>query len=54
MRFFTIVPETYIYVIERLGKFAKLLTPGFYPLIPFLDRIAYIHSFREKAIKVPR
>jgi len=46
-RFFTIVPETFVYVIEQLGQFNKLLKPGFHFLIPFFHNISYIHSMKE-------
>ncbi len=42
-----IVPQQSAYVIERLGKFRKVLGPGLSPLIPFFDRIAYRHSLKE-------
>jgi regulator of protease activity HflC (stomatin/prohibitin superfamily) len=35
-----------VFVIERLGKFHTVLGAGFYFLIPFVDRIAYVHSLK--------
>ena len=51
--FFAIVPQQRAYVVERLGKFSRTLGPGFYPLLPFLDRIAYVHSLKETALSIP-
>ncbi|GAB4858636.1 hypothetical protein Ancab_010109 [Ancistrocladus abbreviatus] len=48
-----IVPEQEAYVIERFGKFNKVLDAGIHVLIPFIDRIAYIHSLKEQAIQIP-
>jgi regulator of protease activity HflC (stomatin/prohibitin superfamily) len=45
--FFTIVPEQCAFVVERLGKFHKVLRPGFNWLIPFIDQVAYRHILKE-------
>ena len=47
-----IVPQRKAYVIERLGKYQKTLTAGFYVLIPFIDRVAYTHTLKEQAVDV--
>src|SRR5258706_10065730 len=48
-----IVPQQSAYVVERLGRFHAVLEPGLNLIIPFLDRIAYMHSLKEVPVDVP-
>ena len=48
-----IVPQQSAYVIERLGRFHGVLDPGLNLIIPFLDRLAYVHSLKEVPLDVP-
>ena len=48
-----IVPMRESYVVQRLGKFKKVLDPGFHFLIPFFDSIAYKHEIREQVFDIP-
>src|SRR5829696_7921826 len=48
-----IVPQQYAYVVERLGRFHAVLEPGLNLIIPFLDRVAYMHSLKEVPLDVP-
>ncbi|MBL7664420.1 MAG: paraslipin [Bacteriovoracaceae bacterium] len=48
-----IVPMRENFVVERLGKFRAVLTPGLHILIPFFDRIAYRHEMREQVFDIP-
>lgn len=50
---FVIVPQQKAFVVERLGRFSTTLTAGFYFLIPFFDRVAYVHSLKETALSIP-
>ncbi|UOO83093.1 SPFH/Band 7/PHB domain protein [Uruburuella testudinis] len=50
---FTVVPQQEAYVVERLGRFHKVLNPGLNILIPFVDRIAYKHTLKEIPLDVP-
>ncbi len=53
LKTFVIVPAHQTMVKERLGKFSKILDPGFHFLIPFFDRIAYRHDVREQVLDIP-
>jgi len=48
-----IVPQQNAWVIERLGKFFRVLEPGFNLIVPFVDRVAYRHSLKEVPVDVP-
>jgi regulator of protease activity HflC (stomatin/prohibitin superfamily) len=48
-----IVPQQHAWVIERLGKFFRVLEPGFNVIVPFIDRVAYRHSLKEVPLDVP-
>ena len=49
----TIVPHQTVFIVERLGKYKQSLDAGFHLLIPFVDRIAYVHTLKEQAVDVP-
>ncbi len=48
-----VVPQQNAYVVERLGKFHKVLGAGFHILTPFVDAIRYRHSLKETAMDIP-
>jgi regulator of protease activity HflC (stomatin/prohibitin superfamily) len=50
---FKIVPQQNAWVVERLGKFDRVLTPGLKFIIPFVERVAYKHSLKEVPLDVP-
>jgi len=47
------VPQQTAWIVERMGKFNRILQPGLAILIPFLDRIAYVKSLKEVALEIP-
>jgi regulator of protease activity HflC (stomatin/prohibitin superfamily) len=48
-----IVPQQHAWVIERLGKYDRTLSPGAGFVIPFIERVAYKHSLKEIPLDVP-
>jgi regulator of protease activity HflC (stomatin/prohibitin superfamily) len=48
-----IVPQQSAWVVERLGRFQGTLEPGLNLIIPFLDRVSYVHSLKEVPLDVP-
>lgn len=48
-----IVPQQRIGVVERLGKFNRLLTPGVNILIPIIDHVRTYHDLRIQQANVP-
>ncbi|KAJ5691345.1 Stomatin-like protein 2 [Penicillium malachiteum] len=47
------VPQQTAWIVERMGKFHRILEPGLAILAPFLDRIAYVKSLKESALEIP-
>jgi len=48
-----VVPQQQAWIVERLGKYAGTLEPGFHILVPFMDTVRYKHSLKEIAVDVP-
>lgn len=53
IRTFKIVPQQHAWVVERLGKYDRTLTPGLKFVVPFIERVAYKHSLKEVPLDVP-
>lgn len=47
------VPQQEAWVIERFGKFNRILEPGLAILLPIIDDIKYVQSLKEVAIEIP-
>ncbi len=48
-----IVPTKSAYIVERLGRYTKTLGPGLHALLPFFDKVTFIHSLKEETIDIP-
>ncbi|GMR52399.1 hypothetical protein PMAYCL1PPCAC_22594, partial [Pristionchus mayeri] len=46
------VPQQEAWIIERMGRFHKVLEPGVNILIPCIDEIKYVQSLKEKTIDI--
>jgi len=51
---FMFVPQQEAWIVERMGKFHRILEPGLNILIPIIDRVKYVQSLKEIAIDVPK
>ena len=47
------VPENSAYVIERLGRFNKVVGTGFHVATPFIERVAYRRTLLPEPLKLP-
>ena len=48
------VPQQEAWIVERMGRFHRIMEPGFNILVPIIDRIKYVQSLKEIAIDVPK
>ncbi|WP_019939203.1 SPFH domain-containing protein [Bordetella sp. FB-8] len=48
-----IVPQQHAWVVERLGRYDRTLSPGAALVLPFIERVAYKHSLKEIPLDVP-
>jgi regulator of protease activity HflC (stomatin/prohibitin superfamily) len=48
-----IVPQQQSWIVERLGRYHRTLSPGLNILLPFTDRVAYRFDLREVPSAVP-
>ena len=53
VRSIAIVPQQHAWVIERLGRYDRTLSPGAALVLPFIERVAYKHSLKEIPLDVP-
>lgn len=45
-----VVPQSYVFVVERFGKFTRILPAGLSFIVPFLDRVAHRVSVLERQL----
>src|SRR5918992_5456843 len=48
-----IVPQARAGVVERLGRFHRVLDPGLSLLVPFVDRLKPLIDLREQVVSFP-
>jgi regulator of protease activity HflC (stomatin/prohibitin superfamily) len=48
-----IVPHQEVWIVQRFGRFQRVLGPGLNWIVPTIDQVAYRHSLKEEAIDVP-
>jgi len=53
VRSVAIVPQQHAWVIERLGRYDRTLSPGAALVLPFIERVAYKHVLKEIPLDVP-
>jgi regulator of protease activity HflC (stomatin/prohibitin superfamily) len=53
MRSVRVVPQQRMYVVERLGKYQRTLTPGLNFLVPFVDAVRSKVDMREQVVSFP-
>ncbi|PSM51784.1 paraslipin family protein, SPFH superfamily [Campylobacter blaseri] len=51
---FKIVSQSDIVIIERMGKFHRVLDGGFHVIIPFIDRVKSVLTAREQLVDITR
>lgn len=47
-----IVPQQQAWVLEKLGKYDRVLEPGLNLIIPIIHRVSYKHTLKEQAVNV--
>ncbi len=49
---YRVVPQQEAWVVQRLGRFHRQLSPGLNWIPPLIDVVAYTHSFKEEAMEI--
>lgn len=47
------VPQQEAWVVERFGRFSRILEPGLAILLPLVDQVRYVKTLKEVAVEVP-
>jgi len=47
-----VVPQQQAWIVERLGRYKDQLEAGLHFIIPFIDKVSYKHTLKERAIDV--
>lgn len=46
------VPQQNVMIVERFGKFVRILNSGLQFKIPFVESVAYYHSLKENVLDI--
>jgi regulator of protease activity HflC (stomatin/prohibitin superfamily) len=49
---FVLVPQQNVMILERFGRFVKVLEPGFQLKWPVIDFVSYHHSLKEQVLPI--
>lgn len=47
-----VVPENSAFVVERLGRFSRILNPGFNTIIPFVEKVVCRRTLKPELLKL--
>lgn len=47
------VPQQEAWIVERFGKFNRILEPGLAFLVPFVEKVKYVKTLKEVAVEIP-
>lgn len=47
------VPQQEAWIVERFGKFNRILDPGLSFLIPLVEKVTYVKTLKEVAVEIP-
>jgi len=48
-----IVPQAFVGIVERLGRYSRTLSPGLAIVVPFVDRVRPLIDLREQVVSFP-
>ena len=48
------VPQQEAWIVERFGKYQRVLQPGLNFLLPIIDSVKYVQSLKELAVDIPQ
>lgn len=53
LNFVLTIEQKKVAIIERFGKFHRIMEPGLQFKLPIIDKIAYTHSLKEEVFDIP-